>query len=143
VEVLPADVVAAVGGSVVAAEALTAGHRTKTSSSSICATRWIRETSGRLAHLPSVVVAIASGEDSPGTAHVDVVVPGASAAEEVVDRVQGAPMASLAAGGSGEPSLARRIGRRRTAWLAITGGTIDASTALAWRLIDEIADDEP
>jgi len=142
VEVLPADVVAAVGGSVVAAEALTAGHRTKTSSSSICATRWIRETSGRLAHLPSVVVAIASGEDSPGTAHVDVVVPDASA-EEVVDGVQGAPMASLAAGGSGEPSLARRIGRRRTAWLAITGGTIDASTALAWRLIDEIADDEP
>jgi len=34
-------------------------------------------------------------------------------------------------------------GRRRTAWLAISGGTIGASTALAWRLIDGIADDEP
>ena len=35
-------------------------------------------------------------------------------------------------------SLPRRIGRERTTWLALTGDTIDAPTALAWGLIDEI-----
>ncbi len=35
-------------------------------------------------------------------------------------------------------SIPRRIGRQRTAWLALTGERIDASTALEWKLIDEI-----
>jgi enoyl-CoA hydratase/carnithine racemase len=35
-------------------------------------------------------------------------------------------------------SLPRRIGRHRTAWLALTGRTIDAATARAWGLVDEI-----
>ncbi|MGH9138267.1 MAG: enoyl-CoA hydratase/isomerase family protein [Acidimicrobiales bacterium] len=44
----------------------------------------------------------------------------------------------LIPGAGGTVSLPRRIGRQRTAWLAITGQRIDASTALAWRLIDTI-----
>ena len=35
-------------------------------------------------------------------------------------------------------SLPRRIGRLRTAWLAFSGCTIDADTAQAWGLVDEI-----
>jgi hypothetical protein len=35
-------------------------------------------------------------------------------------------------------SLPRRIGRQRTAYLALTGARIDAPTALAWGLVDEI-----
>jgi enoyl-CoA hydratase/carnithine racemase len=35
-------------------------------------------------------------------------------------------------------SLPRRIGRQRTAWLALSGRPIDARTALAWGLIDEV-----
>jgi enoyl-CoA hydratase/carnithine racemase len=37
-------------------------------------------------------------------------------------------------------SLPRRIGRQRTAWLALSGLPIDAETALRWGLIDEIRD---
>lgn len=33
---------------------------------------------------------------------------------------------------------ARRVGRRRTAWLAVTGHTLDAATALAWGLVDDV-----
>jgi enoyl-CoA hydratase/carnithine racemase len=39
---------------------------------------------------------------------------------------------------SGTVSLPRRIGRHRTAHLALTGHTIDAVTALDWGLIDQI-----
>jgi enoyl-CoA hydratase/carnithine racemase len=42
----------------------------------------------------------------------------------------------LIPGAGGTVSLPRRIGRHRTAWLALTGNTIDASTALAWGLAD-------
>jgi enoyl-CoA hydratase/carnithine racemase len=35
-------------------------------------------------------------------------------------------------------SLPRRIGRQRTAWLALSGRAIDAETALAWGLVDEL-----
>lgn len=45
----------------------------------------------------------------------------------------------LVPGAGGTVSLPRRIGRQRTAWLALSGQRIDAKTALAWRLIDEIA----
>ncbi len=46
----------------------------------------------------------------------------------------------LVPGAGGTASLPRRIGRQRTAWLALTGERIDAETALAWGLVDEIAD---
>lgn len=47
----------------------------------------------------------------------------------------------LVPGAGGTVSIPRRIGRQRTAWLALTGERIDASTALAWGLVDEIRDD--
>ena len=45
----------------------------------------------------------------------------------------------LVPGAGGTVSLPRRIGRHRTAWLALRGGAIDAATALAWGLVDEVA----
>ena len=45
----------------------------------------------------------------------------------------------LIPGAGGTASLPRRIGRRRTALLALTGAPIDATTALAWGLVDEVA----
>ncbi|MEZ4216215.1 MAG: enoyl-CoA hydratase/isomerase family protein [Myxococcota bacterium] len=44
----------------------------------------------------------------------------------------------LVPGAGGTVSLPRRIGRQRTAWLALTGRRIDAPTALAWGLVDEV-----
>jgi enoyl-CoA hydratase/carnithine racemase len=44
----------------------------------------------------------------------------------------------LVPGAGGTVSLPRRIGRARTCWLALTGETIDAATALSWGLVDEI-----
>jgi enoyl-CoA hydratase/carnithine racemase len=44
----------------------------------------------------------------------------------------------LVPGAGGTVSLPRRIGRQRTAWLALSGRPIDARTALAWGLIDEV-----
>ncbi|HXA31516.1 MAG TPA: enoyl-CoA hydratase/isomerase family protein [Acidimicrobiales bacterium] len=44
----------------------------------------------------------------------------------------------LIPGAGGTVSLPRRIGRQRTAFMAITGSTIDAATALAWHLVDRI-----
>jgi enoyl-CoA hydratase/carnithine racemase len=56
------------------------------------------------------------------------------------DTVVGLPEVSmgLIPGAGGTASLPRRIGRHRTAALALTGRTIDAATALAWGLVDEI-----
>jgi enoyl-CoA hydratase/carnithine racemase len=48
----------------------------------------------------------------------------------------------LIPGAGGTVSLARRIGRWRTAFLALTGVTISAEQALRWGLIDAI-EDEP
>jgi enoyl-CoA hydratase/carnithine racemase len=45
----------------------------------------------------------------------------------------------LVPGAGGTVSVARRIGRQRTAWLALTGHRLDAGTAQAWGLIDAIA----
>lgn len=45
----------------------------------------------------------------------------------------------LVPGAGGTVSITRRIGRARTTWLALTGRTIDAPTALTWGLVDEIA----
>lgn len=44
----------------------------------------------------------------------------------------------LIPGAGGTVSLPRRIGRARTAWLALTGREIDAGTAHAWGLVDEV-----
>ena len=45
----------------------------------------------------------------------------------------------LIPGAGGTVSLTRRCGRQRTAALALTGREIDAQTALAWGLVDEVA----
>jgi hypothetical protein len=45
----------------------------------------------------------------------------------------------LVPGAGGTASLPLRIGRQRTAWLALSGTRIDAATALHWGLADEIA----
>jgi hypothetical protein len=45
----------------------------------------------------------------------------------------------LVPGAGGTVSLTRRIGRLRTAWLAFSGSTIDATTARTWGLVDELA----
>jgi enoyl-CoA hydratase/carnithine racemase len=45
----------------------------------------------------------------------------------------------LVPGAGGTASLPRRIGRQRAAWLALTGSALDAGTALAWGLVDEVA----
>ncbi len=44
----------------------------------------------------------------------------------------------LVPGAGGTVSLTRRIGRLRTAWLAFSGTTIDAATALDWGLVDDL-----
>jgi enoyl-CoA hydratase/carnithine racemase len=44
----------------------------------------------------------------------------------------------LVPGAGGTASVPRRIGRQRTAWLALTGRRIDAPTALRWGLVDEV-----
>jgi enoyl-CoA hydratase/carnithine racemase len=42
-------------------------------------------------------------------------------------------------GAGGTVSLPRRIGRHRTALLALSGIRLDAGTALEWGLVDEIS----
>jgi enoyl-CoA hydratase/isomerase-like protein len=46
----------------------------------------------------------------------------------------------LVPGAGGTVSLPRRIGRQRTAWLALSGVAVDVETALSWGLVDAIAD---
>jgi len=48
----------------------------------------------------------------------------------------------LVPGAGGTVSLPRRIGCHRTALLALTGDSIDATTALSWGLIDDIKTEE-
>ena len=57
------------------------------------------------------------------------------------DAVIGLPEISLGLipGAGGTVSLPRRIGRQRTALLALCGRPITAATALQWRLVDELA----
>ena len=49
----------------------------------------------------------------------------------------------LVPGAGGTSSIPRRIGRHRAAYFGLSGRPIDSQTALAWGLIDEIADDGP
>jgi enoyl-CoA hydratase/carnithine racemase len=44
----------------------------------------------------------------------------------------------LIPGAGGTAGIPRRIGRHRTAWLALTGTRLDAATALDWGLVDEL-----
>jgi len=44
----------------------------------------------------------------------------------------------LVPGAGGTVSVLKRIGRQRTAWLALTGARLDSETALAWGLIDAL-----
>ncbi len=46
----------------------------------------------------------------------------------------------LIPGAGGTVSVTARVGRHRTAYLALTGNSIDAHTARAWGLVDAIAD---
>ena len=46
----------------------------------------------------------------------------------------------LVPGAGGTVSLTQRIGRLRTAWLALSGRTIDAVTARSWGLVDELGE---
>ncbi|HTY28922.1 MAG TPA: enoyl-CoA hydratase/isomerase family protein [Mycobacterium sp.] len=57
------------------------------------------------------------------------------------DTVLGLPELSLGLipGAGGTLSITRRIGRWRTAYLVLSGRTIDPAAALAWGLVDEIA----
>jgi enoyl-CoA hydratase/carnithine racemase len=48
----------------------------------------------------------------------------------------------LVPGAGGTVSIPRRIGRQRTAWLALSGAVIDGPTALAWGLIDALEPSE-
>ncbi len=49
----------------------------------------------------------------------------------------------LVPGAGGTASLPRRIGRQRTAYLALSGHAIDAATALDWGLVDEVIRSTP
>ncbi|MEN8161352.1 MAG: enoyl-CoA hydratase/isomerase family protein, partial [Myxococcota bacterium] len=44
----------------------------------------------------------------------------------------------LVPGAGGTVSLPRRIGRQRTAWLALTGQRLAVETARAWGLVDDV-----
>jgi enoyl-CoA hydratase/carnithine racemase len=57
------------------------------------------------------------------------------------DAVLGLPELSLGLipGAGGTVSITRRIGRWRTAFLVLSGRTIDAATALDWGLVDAVA----
>jgi len=47
----------------------------------------------------------------------------------------------LVPGAGGTSSIPRRIGRHRATWLALTGEQLDATTAAAWGLVDEVVDE--
>jgi enoyl-CoA hydratase/carnithine racemase len=49
----------------------------------------------------------------------------------------------LVPGAGGTVGITRRIGRWRTAYLALSGVRLDASTALDWGLVDAVADEWP
>ena len=46
----------------------------------------------------------------------------------------------LVPGAGGTVSIVKRIGRERTALLALSGTAIDATTAREWGLVDEVVD---
>jgi hypothetical protein len=61
-----------------------------------------------------------------------------TAAPDTVARLPEVSM-GLVPGAGGTVSIPRRIGRWRTAYLALSGCALDATTALAWGLVDEVS----
>ena len=61
------------------------------------------------------------------------------AAQETTFRLPELAM-GLIPGAGGTVSIPRRIGIHRTLYLALTGDVLDADTALAWGLVDELMD---
>ena len=72
-----------------------------------------------------------SGIELPAFAHRVVAAPGTTFALPEVGL-------GLIPGAGGTVSLTRRVGRHRMALLALAGTAVDAATALAWGLVDEI-----
>jgi enoyl-CoA hydratase/carnithine racemase len=61
------------------------------------------------------------------------------------DAVLGLPELALGLipGAGGTVSITRRIGRWRTAYLVLSGRSVDVATALRWGLVDEVSADVP
>lgn len=59
------------------------------------------------------------------------------AAPETIFRLPEVSM-GLIPGAGGTATIPRRIGRRRACYMAVSGADIDARTALAWGLVDEV-----
>jgi enoyl-CoA hydratase/carnithine racemase len=99
-----------------------------------------RSTAAALARLADRITVrvhgpcVGAGVELPAFAHRVV------AAPDATFRLPELAM-GLVPGAGGTVSLPRRIGRHRTAWLALTGRAIDGRTALTWGLVDAI--DEP
>ena len=74
-----------------------------------------------------------SGVELPAFAHRVIARPDFSAALPEVGL-------GLIPGAGGTASITRRVGRHRMALLALSGARIDAATALAWGLVDEVDD---
>ncbi len=72
-----------------------------------------------------------SGVELPAFAHRVIARPDFSAALPEVGL-------GLIPGAGGTASITRRVGRHRMALLALSGARIDATTALAWGLVDEV-----
>ncbi|MGU3498226.1 enoyl-CoA hydratase/isomerase family protein [Mycobacterium sp. C31M] len=103
----------------------------------------------RTRHSPALVLAELTGRLGPACrAHVHGQVLGSGLEMAAYcghlsadpDSVIGLPELALGLipGAGGTVSITRRIGRWRTAYLVLSGATIDAATALAWGLVDEI-----
>jgi Enoyl-CoA hydratase/isomerase len=104
----------------------------------------------RLERLPARALAAAAGRVT-ARVHGHCVGAGAELAA-FCHRVVAAPNTSfrlpevamgLVPGQGGTVSLPRRMGPRRAIWLALSGKPIDATTALAWGLVDEVAPSGP
>lgn len=100
--------------------------------------RTTRSAAARLVDLPTRTVAqlhgacIGAGIELP--AFCDHVVADGSTTVSLPEVGLG-----LIPGAGGTASLPRRIGRQRTAWLALSGASLDAETAHRWRLVDELS----
>jgi enoyl-CoA hydratase/carnithine racemase len=78
-------------------------------------------------------VCVGAGIELPAFAHRVVAAP--DAAFRLPEVAMG-----LIPGAGGTVGIPRRIGRWRTLYLALSGRTVSAHTALAWGLVDEVAD---
>jgi hypothetical protein len=105
-------------------------------------------TSAHLIRTTRSAAALLTSVSSRVTAHVHGACMGAGtelpAFAKTVSAAPGATFSlpevgmGLIPGAGGTASIPRRIGRHRTAWLALTGSRIDALTALDWGLVDEL-----